>query len=85
VLDRAGQHVGDRLDTAVRMPREPGQVIGGVVVSEVVEEQKRIELGGIAESEAALQTDACAFECRLWMNDLFNWTNRHAGWLLNPV
>ena len=27
VLDRAGEHVGDRLDAAVRMPREAGEVV----------------------------------------------------------
>ena len=27
VLDGAGEHVGDRFDAAVRMPRESGQVI----------------------------------------------------------
>ena len=40
----AGEHVGDRLDAAVRMPREAGEVVVRVVVAEVVEQQERIEL-----------------------------------------
>jgi hypothetical protein len=41
VLDRAGEHVGDRLDAAMRMPREPGEVVVRIVVAEVVEQQER--------------------------------------------
>ena len=55
VLDGAGEHVGDRLDAAVRMPRKPGEVVLGIVVAEVVEQQERIEVRGLAEAEGALQ------------------------------
>ena len=65
VLDRAGEHVGDRLDAAVRVPREPGEVFVGVVVAEVVEEQKRVVFRGVAEPERTPQFDACAFESGL--------------------
>ena len=58
VLDRAGQHVGDRLDAAVRMPGKPRQVVVGVVVAEIVEQQERIEVRRVAEPERALQLDA---------------------------
>src|SRR4029077_9757637 len=51
VLDRSGQHVRDRLDAAVRMPWKAGEIVGGHIVAEVVEKEKRIEVGGIAESE----------------------------------
>ncbi len=74
VLDGAGQHVGDRLDAAMRMPRESGQIILGTVVAEVVEQQERIELFGLAESERALQFHAGAFERRLRLNNLFHWS-----------
>ena len=53
VLDRAGQHVGDGLDAAVRMPREAGPVVLGPVVAEIVEQQERVELAGVAEAEGA--------------------------------
>jgi hypothetical protein len=52
VLDGTGEHVRDRLDPAMRMPRESGQVITRVVVSKIVEEQKRVEVFRFAESEA---------------------------------
>ena len=44
VLDGAGQHVGDRLDAAMRMPRKAREIIGRDVVAEIVEQQERIEL-----------------------------------------
>ena len=43
VLDGAGEHVGDGLDAAVRMPRKAGEVVVGPVVAEIVEQQERIE------------------------------------------
>ena len=39
MVDRAGQDVRDRLDAAVRMPGEPGQIVFGTIVAEVVEQQ----------------------------------------------
>jgi hypothetical protein len=51
VIHRTGQHVRDRLDAAVRMPRESRPVRAGVIVSEIVQQEKRIELGRVAEAE----------------------------------
>ncbi len=62
VFDGAVQDVGDRLDAAVRMPGEAGEIIGRTVVAEIVEQQKRIGLGRVAEAEGAAQLDAGAFE-----------------------
>ena len=64
VLDRAGQHISDSLDAAMRMPRKAGQVILRDVVAEIVQQQERIELGGVAETESAAQTHARAFQRR---------------------
>ena len=64
VLDGAGEHVGDRLDAAVRVPREAGQVVVRVVVAEIVEQQERIELRRVAEAEGAAQLHAGAFHGR---------------------
>src|SRR5262249_5801592 len=36
VRDGPGEHVGDRLDAAVRVPRKAGEIVGGRVVPEVV-------------------------------------------------
>lgn len=41
VLDGAGEHVGDRLNPSVRMPRKSGQVIFRVVIAKGVQQQKR--------------------------------------------
>src|SRR5436190_2711510 len=58
----AGQHVGDGLDAAMRMPRESLEEVRRTIVPEIVEEQKRIELGGVAEPESTVQLDACALD-----------------------
>jgi len=49
----AGEDVGDGLDAAVRMPRKAGQVVLRNVVTEVVEQQERVEFGCVAEAERA--------------------------------
>jgi hypothetical protein len=53
MLHGPGQHVGDRLDPAVRMPGKARQVILRNVVAEIVEQQERIEVGRVAEAERA--------------------------------
>ena len=53
VFDRTGEDVGDRLDPAMRVPWKALEEILRPLVSEIVEEQKRIELVGIAEAERA--------------------------------
>ena len=62
VRDLAGEHIGDGLDAAVRMPGEAGQIVGRILVAKVVEQQERIEFGGLAEAEGALQLDAGALD-----------------------
>ena len=51
----------------VSMPRwgchgKPGEVVLGALVAEVVEQQKRVELVGVAEPECAAQLDAGALD-----------------------
>ena len=79
VLDAAGEDVGDRLDPAVRMPREALEIIVRPLVAKVVEEQERIELGRIAEAERALQLDAGAFDRRPRMYHSLDRSNGHCG------
>ncbi len=62
MVDRAGQHVGDGLDAAVRMPGKAAQVVVGHVVAEVVEEQERIDVFGLAKAEGATQMDTGTLE-----------------------
>jgi hypothetical protein len=55
MLDISGQHVGDGLDAAVRVPGEAGEILVRPVVTEIVEQQERIEFGGIAKAKGAAQ------------------------------
>src|SRR6266852_3951649 len=55
VLHGCRQDVCDGLDSAVWVPREPRQIILGNVIAEVVEEEERVEVGCVAESERAAQ------------------------------
>ena len=77
VLHRSRQDVGDRLDSAVRMPREARQVILRNVIAEVVEQEEWVEVGRIAEPERAAQTHARAFKRRLGFTESLNRSNRH--------
>ena len=61
----------------MRMPRKAGKIVAGVVVAEVVEQQERIELGGVAESERALQLDAGAFNGRGGVQHSLDGSDRH--------
>ena len=70
--DFACEHVGDGLDAAMRMPGESGEVVGGILVAEIVEQEERIELGGFAEAEGALQLDARSLDGGLGFEDLFH-------------
>ena len=62
MIDRAGEHVGDGFNAAMRMPREACEKILGTFVAEIVEQQERIEVLGVAEAEGTLQLYAGAFE-----------------------
>jgi hypothetical protein len=75
--DRACQHVRNRLDAAVRMPRETGDVILWMFVPEIVEQQERVEFRRIAEPERALQPHACPLERRRRFDDLFHRPDGH--------
>ena len=77
VVDRAGEHVGDGLDAAMRMPREAGEVVVRVVVAEIVEQQERIELAGVAEPKRAAQLHARAFHGRLGLDDALHGSDGH--------
>jgi hypothetical protein len=51
------------------VPGEPGQILLGDVVAEVIEEEERVELRGVPESERPAQMHSSAFECRFCLND----------------
>ena len=65
MVDLAGQHVGDGLDAAVRVPGKAGEVVGGVVGAEVVEQQERVEVVELEAADAALEPHAGTLHHRL--------------------
>src|SRR5262249_23739227 len=61
VVDGAGKHIGDGLDAAMGMPWEARAVVIRPIVAEIIEQQKRVEISGIAETKGAMELDAGAF------------------------
>jgi hypothetical protein len=66
----------------VSMPRcgchgKSREVLLGVVVAEVVQQQEWIELLGVAEAEGAAQVHARPFERGLGLDDFLHRTNGH--------
>src|SRR5262249_5457155 len=79
VINLAREHVGNRFDAAMRMPRKSREIFFRVVVAEIIQQQERIELFGVAEAERAAQMHAGAFERGLGLDDLLDRTNGHGG------
>src|SRR5271166_819738 len=48
----SGQHVGDRLDSTVRMPRESRQVILWNIVAEIIQQEERVEVFCVPKTNA---------------------------------
>jgi len=74
VLDRACEHVSDRLDAAMRMPRESRDVVLGIVVTEIIEQKEGIELLGFAETKGSLKLYAGTLNGGRGLDDLLDWT-----------
>src|SRR3974390_394041 len=81
VLDVAGEHVGDGLDAAMRMPGKAGEILIRAVVAEIVEQQERVEFTGVAEAERAAKVYAGAFERGRGRDDVFDRTDGHRMFL----
>ena len=77
VLDIAGEHIGDGLDAAMRMPGKSGAILVRPVVAEIVQQEERIELGGVAEAESAAQVHAGSFDRGFRGDDAFDRPNGH--------
>src|SRR5262249_40994985 len=73
----AGEHVGDGLNAAVRVPRKPREIIGWPIVAKIIEQQKRIGLRRIAEAEGAPQLDAGALDGGLRLYNAFDGADGH--------
>src|SRR5262245_46815230 len=77
MFDSARQDVRDRFDPAMRMPRKACEIVARILVAEIVEEEKRIELRGVAESECPPEMHARAFGGRGRLGDAFDGSNGH--------
>jgi hypothetical protein len=60
MLDSSSENVGDRLDSAVRMPGEAGQVVVRNIIAEIVEQKEWIEIGCVSKPEGTTQVYARA-------------------------
>jgi len=65
VLHRSSQNIGNRLNTAMRMPWKAGQIIGRNIVTEIVKQQERVIVRSIVEAERATQMHSRALQGRL--------------------
>ena len=77
MVDASREHIRDRLNAPVRMPRKSGPIIIGTIVAEIVEQQERIELVRIAEAEGATQLHPRAFHRGCGFNNALHRPNRH--------
>src|SRR6267142_194266 len=77
VLHGPRQDVCDGLDSAVGMPREPRQIVLRNVIAEVIEKEKRVEIGCVAKSERATQVHARAFQGWLGFDKSLNGSKGH--------
>jgi len=61
---------------------KPAKVIARRIVAEIVEQQERIEIGGVAEAERTLQLDAGALNGGRRVEELLDGTDGHVGFSL---
>src|SRR5579859_7559864 len=64
VLDRTREHVSDRLDAAVRMPRKASLIIARIIVAEIIQQEERIEILRLPKAKCTFQLYARAFHRR---------------------
>jgi hypothetical protein len=75
VSDRPREHVRDGLDSPMRVPRKPREIVFRILVPEVVKQEKRIELVRISKSKRATQSHPRPFNRGPGLNDPFDWSN----------
>jgi hypothetical protein len=77
------QHVRDRLDSPVRVPREAGKVIRRIVsCPEIIEHQERIETREFPEAECTVEPDAGSLDRRIRPEYLSYLTNLCHNWTI---
>src|SRR5260370_25780635 len=68
VLHRSCEYVRNRLDPAVRMPRESRQVILRHIIVKIIEQQERIEVRRVAKTKGTPQVYSRSFCSRLGLD-----------------
>src|SRR5262249_42295844 len=77
VIDGAGENIRDRLDSAMRMPRKSREVVFRNIVAKIIQQEKGIEVGGVAESEGAAEMDSGSFQGWLGFHESLDGSDRH--------
>jgi len=77
VVDRPREHVRDRLDSAVGMPREAGEIVLGPFVPEVVEKEEGVVVGRRAEPERPAEPHSGALDRRLGLDEALDRSDCH--------
>jgi len=62
MIDRPFKHVGDSLDSPVRVLRKTGQIFARLIRAEIIEHEKRVELRQFVVPECPVQPDTCSFD-----------------------
>jgi hypothetical protein len=62
---RPGENIRDRLNSAMWMPGKPGKIVLRSFIAEIVEQQKRVELGCCTEPKSTVQQHSGPFKCLL--------------------
>src|SRR3989442_3092514 len=65
VVHGSREDVGDGFDPAMGVPGEPREVVLGLLVTKIVEQQKGVEFFGVPKAERAAQPHTGALDGRL--------------------
>ena len=76
VPDSSGEQVSHGLDPAMGVERKAGLVIGRILRSKVIQEQKRIDMVEGARSDASFKPDAGSFNDGLRLYDFCDFSYR---------
>src|SRR5579863_5230868 len=77
VFHGPGEDVRDGFNAAMWMPGKASQIIRRNVIAEIVEQQKRVEIRGVAKAECAAEMYACTFQGGFGLDKPLHRTNGH--------
>src|ERR1700733_3072584 len=79
VFHRSCEHVSNRLNPAMRMPRKAGKIVFRNLIAEIIEQQEWIILRGIAKAEGPPQMHTGAFHGGFGLDYLLYRADRHGN------